>query len=145
MKHFAKVKVLLIAMLVMALCMLTLSACQTTPPADDDCTEHVDLDGNNVCDKCDAIIEETPGEDEPGEDEPGEDVCEHQYADCEDTTCNECGEPRTAPGHTPAADDGDCTTDILCTVCKKVAVEGAAKHNLPADDNDCTTARAWPA
>ena len=28
--------------------------------------------------------------------------------------------------HTPAADDGDCTTDTLCTVCGKVAVEGFA-------------------
>ncbi len=31
-------------------------------------------------------------------------------------------------GHTPEEDDGDCTTDILCSVCGEVAVEGAAAH-----------------
>ena len=27
-------------------------------------------------------------------------------------------------GHTPNADDGDCTTDVLCSICGKVAIEG---------------------
>ncbi len=44
-------------------------------------------------------------------------------------------------GHTPAKDDGDCTTAVDCTVCGKVAV--AAKAHTPAeDDGDCTTAVA---
>ena len=30
--------------------------------------------------------------------------------------------------HTPAADDGDCTTDILCTVCGEVTAKGADAH-----------------
>ncbi len=37
-----------------------------------------------------------------------------------------------AEGHTPAEDDGDCTTDILCTVCGKVAEAGKAAHT-PAE------------
>ena len=43
--------------------------------------------------------------------------------------CSVCG---TAYGalapHTPNADDGDCTTDILCSVCSAVTTEGADAH-----------------
>ncbi|MBO5756668.1 MAG: hypothetical protein J6S28_03125, partial [Clostridia bacterium] len=42
--------------------------------------------------------------------------------------------------HTPDADDGDCTTDITCSVCGKVTTEGADAHTPNADDGDCTTA-----
>lgn len=41
--------------------------------------------------------------------------------------------------HTPATDDGDCTTAVMCTACGEEAV--AAKTHVPgADDGDCTTA-----
>ena len=58
-----------------------------------------------------------------------------------DILCTECGEV-VVPGaenHTPAADDGDCTTDITCTVCGKVTTEGAEAHTPAEDDGDCTT------
>ncbi len=41
-------------------------------------------------------------------------------------------------GHTSAEDDGDCTTEVLCTVCDKVAIP-AGTHTYE-DDGDCTTA-----
>ena len=31
--------------------------------------------------------------------------------------------------HTPYADDGDCTTDILCSVCKTVTSAGKEAHS----------------
>ena len=62
-------------------------------------------------------------------------------------TCDACGEelsrtPKTInkTGHTPEEDDGDCTTDIACSTCGQVAVEGAENHTPNADDGDCTTA-----
>ena len=39
-----------------------------------------------------------------------------------------------APTHTAAEDDGDCTTDILCTGCDKIMTEGADAH-VDADTN----------
>ncbi|MBR2474586.1 MAG: hypothetical protein IKB51_06125, partial [Clostridia bacterium] len=43
----------------------------------------------------------------------------------EQATCSVCNEKYgpLAP-HTPGEDDGDCTTDILCSVCGGVAIEG---------------------
>ena len=62
-------------------------------------------------------------------------------------TCDACGEELSRThktinktGHTPAEDDGDCTTDIACSTCGQVAVEGAENHTPNADDGDCTTA-----
>ena len=62
-------------------------------------------------------------------------------------TCDACGEELSRThktinktGHTPEEDDGDCTTDIACSTCGQVAVEGAEKHTPNADDGDCTTA-----
>ena len=59
-----------------------------------------------------------------------------------DIPCTVCGQVATkgAETHTPAADDGDCTTDIPCTVCGQVATKGAETHTPAADDGDCTTA-----
>ena len=42
--------------------------------------------------------------------------------------------------HTPAEDDGDCTTAIKCTVCQTVTTPAAAAHTPAEDDGDCTTA-----
>ena len=43
--------------------------------------------------------------------------------------CEICGKEygKLAP-HAPNLDDGDCTTDIICSVCGEVAIEGAASH-----------------
>jgi len=41
--------------------------------------------------------------------------------------------------HTPAEDDGDCTTAVACTVCGKDAIPAKA-HTPAEDDGDCTTA-----
>ena len=42
-------------------------------------------------------------------------------------------------GHKPGTDDGDCTTDVMCTVCDGIATKGNAKHTPEKDDGDCTT------
>jgi hypothetical protein len=42
--------------------------------------------------------------------------------------------------HTPNADDGDCTTPILCSGCGTTITEAKANHTAGADDGDCTTA-----
>ena len=59
-----------------------------------------------------------------------------------DILCTECGEVATpgAEAHTPNADDGDCTTAITCSVCGKETTAAAEAHIPNADDGDCTTA-----
>ncbi len=53
----------------------------------------------------------------------------HSYTNNCDTSCNNSGclHTRTIT-HTPSSDDNDCTTDILCSVCASVAIEGNASH-----------------
>ena len=66
--------------------------------------------------------------------------CEHSYDNACDANCNSCGEARVVGEHIASADDGDCTTDIKCSVCEKVLVAGKTQHVSSADDGDCTTA-----
>ena len=68
------------------------------------------------------------------------DTCEHTYDNACDTTCNDCLEERVLTGtHTPAKDDGDCTTPIACVNCGAVTTPANAAHTPKADDGDCTT------
>ncbi len=48
-----------------------------------------------------------------------------------------CTHAFTAGQHNPAADDGDCTTDIKCASCGKVATKGQTAHKF-TDKNDTT-------
>ena len=85
----------------------------------------------------------------------------HTFTNACDPTCDTCGATRNI-SHTPGADDGDCTTDIKCSVCGTVTTAGVAAHtytnacdatcdvcgttrtaeaHVPGtDDGDCTTA-----
>ena len=55
-------------------------------------------------------------------------------------TCKTCGATEGEPlGHKPAEDDGDCGTDVLCTVCGAVTTPARLEHIAHADDGDCTT------
>ena len=67
---------------------------------------------------------------------------EHNFADADclnPKTC-ECGETEgEALGHTPADDDGDCTTEVLCTVCECVLVAKQKHHTDEDDDYMCDT------
>jgi len=55
-------------------------------------------------------------------------------------TCKVCGTTEGAAlGHSPAEDDGDCTTDVLCTVCDAVTTPARLEHTPCDDDGDCTT------
>ena len=52
--------------------------------------------------------------------------------------CAECGEEYGELGAcAPAADDGDCTTEIKCSVCGKTTTAGEAAHKY-TDKNDTT-------
>ena len=68
------------------------------------------------------------------------DGCDKYFKDAEcstETTIE--AEKLTAKGHSPNADDGDCTTAITCSVCDTVTTEARANHTPNADDGDCTT------
>ena len=55
-------------------------------------------------------------------------------------TCKTCGTTEGEPlGHKPAEDDGDCGTDVLCTVCGAVTTPARLEHIAHANDGDCTT------
>ena len=83
-----------------------------------------------------------------------EEPCTHTYDHACDVACNACGEERTvthdfaaadcdtpktckicgvtdgkALGHTPKADDGDCTTEIKCALCSKVLTPAKQSHD----------------
>ena len=68
---------------------------------------------------------------------PKDKACVHTYDNACDVICNECGEERMIAGHNWV--EADCTTPKTCTVCG--ATEGSALGHTPeADDGDCTTA-----
>ncbi len=80
------------------------------------------------CKNCDVIV--TPGAEKHND----------PRTDC--GVAGTCATPGctyafTAGQHNPAADDGDCTTDILCASCGKVATKGQAEHKY-TDKNDTT-------
>ncbi len=53
----------------------------------------------------------------------------HSYTNACDTTCNNEGCKHTRmTEHRPEADDNDCTTDILCSICDAVTTKGNASH-----------------
>lgn len=55
-------------------------------------------------------------------------------------TCTECGNAVTMTEHTPAADDGDCSTPIRCSNSGCTQIVTPAKTHTPgADDGDCST------
>ena len=64
-------------------------------------------------------------------------------------TCKTCGATEgEALGHTPAEDDGDCTTPVKCKNCNQIAVSGNQTHTYGtitytwADDySSCTAMR----
>lgn len=60
------------------------------------------------------------------------------YVDCLSPKTCECGETEgEVVGHTQAEDDGDCTTEVLCTVCESVLVEKQEKHTDEDNDYQC--------
>ena len=69
------------------------------------------------------------------------DVTPHSAIDDNDCTTADicsCGYTvRVAKDHTPGKDDGNCKTEIKCTVCGKTAVAGATDHNDTDHDDMC--------
>ena len=56
--------------------------------------------------------------------------------------CNSCDVITTVANeeHIPEADDGDCTTAVKCTACNVITTVANEEHTSEADDGDCTTA-----
>ncbi len=54
----------------------------------------------------------------------------HVYDNDCDADCNECGDTREVGDHVPYDDDGDCTTDIICSICYAVTTAGKADHSF---------------
>ena len=89
---------------------------------DSDCTTGI------KCKNCDVIV--TPGAEKHNDTRTDCGVA----GTCANTGCNHAF---VAGQHNPAADDGDCTTDIKCASCGKVATKGQAEHKY-TDKNDTT-------
>ena len=81
---------------------------------------------------------------EPDRSDTGSPVCKHQWneASCSTPkTCQLCKETEgEALGHTPAEDDGDCTTPIRCVNCEQNAKAGATGHHDADHDYTCDNA-----
>ncbi len=58
----------------------------------------------------------------------------HTYTNNCDTVCNNVGcDHAREITHSPSADDGDCTTAILCSICSEVTTPGATSHRFSED------------
>ena len=69
-------------------------------------------------------------------------TCAHAYDDCEDTTCNICGETRVAPGHTYG--DYVSNNDAKCEVDgTKTAVCSVCGHEETVTDNGSALEHKW--
>ena len=119
-------------------------------------------DDPQVCTVCGYIIEPATGHVAHTPKPEWETDANYHWHEC--IGCE--GQELDKAAHTPAADDGDCTTAILCTVCGAVTTEAKtshsggtasctelakctlcskeygslASHTPAADDGDCTTA-----
>lgn len=111
---------------------------------------------DHKCDACGYVMSQcADGNNDHKCDVCGETLSDHSYNyDC-DKNCNVCGQETrpnaahesnaayacvagqckycqtampAAANHTPEADDGDCTTDITCSVCGTVTTKGNANH-----------------
>ena len=78
------------------------------------CKKKCEHEYDNACDSTCNLCEEV------------RDVGEHEFnsADCINAkTCKFCGVTEGEPlGHSPAEDDGDCTTPIKCKICEEVVI-----------------------
>ena len=111
-------------------------------------TSHTDTNFDHICEYCKKTFSEC-------KDDNSDCICDYEGCkkqlahkpnaddgDCTtDITCSVCGTVTTEgkDAHTPNADDGDCTTDITCSVCGTVTTEGKDAHTPNDDDGDCTT------
>ena len=101
--------------------------------------EHVDENLDHKCDLCSEAMGECADADKDHKCDYGCDKAfgTHEAADGSHG-CAYCGVKLSEC--TPAADDGDCTTAVLCTVCEEVCTPAKSAHEAGADDGDCTTA-----
>ena len=119
-------KKILALIIISCMLMTTLASCNLFGGGNDtttktECTEHVDADGNYVCDKCEAKLEKP---------EPKPPVCTEHKDEDGDEKCDVCGEKVEKPAHTEHADnDGD----YKCDVCGEVLFE-EVKYSLNISD-----------
>ena len=119
-------KKILALIIISCMLMTTLASCNLFGGGNDtttktECTEHVDADGNYVCDKCEAKLEKP---------DPKPPVCTEHKDEDGDEKCDVCGEKVEKPAHTEHADnDGD----LKCDVCGEVLYE-EVKYTLNISD-----------
>ena len=66
---------------------------------------------------------------------------ENHWIECDDVNCpDKVGSRKDITEHTASADDGDCTTPLLCSGCDHIVTAARTTHEAGADDGDCTTA-----
>ncbi|MBQ3166563.1 MAG: hypothetical protein IJC01_04410, partial [Clostridia bacterium] len=124
----------------------TANNCGETKTEEIPATGHADNNTDGRCDDCGTSLCQ---EHEPIEDDNdcttaitcsvcGETIteaeAEHLFDNACDADCNNAGcEHVRQTQHTPAEDDGDCTTAITCTVCGETTTEATTGHT---DGND---------
>lgn len=79
------------------------------------------LDEHNVCEICKYEV-----------------TCVHVYDDCEDVSCNLCGQERVAPGHSGGT--ATCTRLAKCEVCGK-SYGSKADHTWNVENATCTVSK----
>ena len=102
-----KTTLLLVAILLVSV--LTFASCNLFAPDNKECTEHVDADGNYICDNCEAELEKN--------DTPETPVCEHKDEN-NDHKCDACEEVISECVATEGGHD--------CAICGKTLSECVA-------------------
>ena len=101
-------KTALFLVFVLVFSLITMSSCDIFGKKE--CTEHVDADGNYICDNCEAELEKPDPKPEPP-------VCEEHKDEDGDEKCDVCGADVPAPKPPVCEDHVDANEDYVCDNC----------------------------
>ena len=108
-------KKLLALLIISCMLMTTLASCGLWGWGGKPCTEHVDADGNHICDKCGAELEDhVPPSPKP---------CDEHKDEDGDEKCDVCGEAVPKPQPPVCAEHKDEDGDYKCDACGHVMFE----------------------
>ncbi len=135
---------------------LALTSCDFWPFGQKECTEHVDANGDYICDNCEAELKipDLPPECEEHKDEDGDEKCDDCGADvpasqppvCDDHKdedgdgkCDDCGEGLPVPPNPPVCEEHkDENGDYKCDNCDYVMFESVS-YSLDIGDLETGT------
>ena len=122
-------KKLLALIIISCMLMTTLASCNLfgggkDTPTKTECTEHVDADGNYVCDNCGVELTKP---------DPKPPVCEEHKDEDGDEKCDVCGADVPKPQPPACTEHKDEDGDLKCDVCGVVAFE-KVKYTLNISD-----------